>query len=597
MRKWTYLPQFCFLLLIFGLYALTAPQTVQFGDTGELVTNSYLLRVPHPPGYPLYVLLYHVPIKLLSFIGPFHAASLFTIALSLLWMSVLVLNFRRDIGFCLVGVLASSLLFWRYSILPDVFNLHVTFLVLIFLVFLRPSLLERPWIIFIIGLSITNHHTVLFVFPMFVFALLKGNVRKKIFWSALFGLLSFSLYFTLLMFHPKDHGSWGNLHGFLDVINHFFRNDYGTLSLAGHLKQDETWITFMIRRCFSDYWSLLLASFYLLWKHRSYIKVELSRLSVLILCLSSYLIVFAIAGSISMNNFGETIFERFLLQPILIFFFMVFIILDKMAENVPRWLLLCFTVNIGLNLVLNFPQNDYRTNPSVEDYGLNVLNSLPSNSVLYIVGDAEAYSIYYLKNVLGVRPDVFQILPPLNAPWTAEKLQRQLPELTHAGSILTENNLLEALDLTRRPFLTNVPLPFLPKHRQLTHLGLVSMVTLSEEEAPPVKYDCEAISTNIKTRAHYSYSDFVNFDIGRYLNMRYGDCYLNKAVKEIKDGRLNEALLDLGKAKNLSPFSVKIQERICHVEDLVSRSSARCHETLDEMLGYINPQYYLLKYD
>ncbi len=44
-------------LLLFVLYALGASRTIYVGDSGELVAAVHTLGIPHPTGYPLYVLL------------------------------------------------------------------------------------------------------------------------------------------------------------------------------------------------------------------------------------------------------------------------------------------------------------------------------------------------------------------------------------------------------------------------------------------------------------------------------------------------------------------------------------------------------------
>jgi tetratricopeptide (TPR) repeat protein len=44
-------------LLFFGLYVRTAAPTIHVGDDGDMVTASWVLGVPHPSGYPLFVLL------------------------------------------------------------------------------------------------------------------------------------------------------------------------------------------------------------------------------------------------------------------------------------------------------------------------------------------------------------------------------------------------------------------------------------------------------------------------------------------------------------------------------------------------------------
>src|SRR5512139_4186294 len=42
---------------LFALYGLGACPTIYVGDSGELVTAAHTLGIPHPSGYPLYVLL------------------------------------------------------------------------------------------------------------------------------------------------------------------------------------------------------------------------------------------------------------------------------------------------------------------------------------------------------------------------------------------------------------------------------------------------------------------------------------------------------------------------------------------------------------
>src|SRR5207247_3880947 len=43
--------------IVFAVYAAGACPTIYVGDSGELVTAVHILGIPHPTGYPLYVLL------------------------------------------------------------------------------------------------------------------------------------------------------------------------------------------------------------------------------------------------------------------------------------------------------------------------------------------------------------------------------------------------------------------------------------------------------------------------------------------------------------------------------------------------------------
>ena len=195
-----------FLAFIAIIYFLTLPASVQSGDTGELVTNAYYLRVSHPPGYPLWHILYHVPVKYFNLGTPFWMASLVTTLLMLISYSLLLFNFKKFETIGIVAVLATVTVIWRYSLLPDVFALHVLFLTLVFLVFMKPHLLNKWWMLLAISLSIAHHHTIVFVFPLFLYALLEsGLTLKKVLQCFFFGMLSFLIYFTLLFFKLFDN--------------------------------------------------------------------------------------------------------------------------------------------------------------------------------------------------------------------------------------------------------------------------------------------------------------------------------------------------------------------------------------------------------
>src|SRR5258706_5996690 len=83
-------------LLAFALYALGACSTIYVGDSGELVAAVYTLGIPHPSGYPLYVLLGKlwtllVPIGSIAF-----RMSLFSAACASLACGIVYAVFRRQ---------------------------------------------------------------------------------------------------------------------------------------------------------------------------------------------------------------------------------------------------------------------------------------------------------------------------------------------------------------------------------------------------------------------------------------------------------------------------------------------------------------------
>jgi len=51
-REWTHL--LVVFVLLFAVYAISAPRTIALEDDGLFVLSSYFLGNSHPPGYPLY---------------------------------------------------------------------------------------------------------------------------------------------------------------------------------------------------------------------------------------------------------------------------------------------------------------------------------------------------------------------------------------------------------------------------------------------------------------------------------------------------------------------------------------------------------------
>jgi hypothetical protein len=58
--KIDYLCGLLVLFISFGVYLWTMAPTVTFGDSGDFISSAYTLGLPHPTGYPTYILLAHL---------------------------------------------------------------------------------------------------------------------------------------------------------------------------------------------------------------------------------------------------------------------------------------------------------------------------------------------------------------------------------------------------------------------------------------------------------------------------------------------------------------------------------------------------------
>jgi len=64
------------------------------------------------------------------------------------------------------------------------------------------------------------------------------------------------------------------------------------------------------------------------------------------------------------------------------------------------------------------------------DYGVNILNSAPRDAVVFCEGDIDLFSLAYLREVAGFRPDVGVVSAAfLDYDWYRETVHRQLPDM------------------------------------------------------------------------------------------------------------------------------------------------------------------------
>ena len=216
----------CLLLLAvgsFGLYAATAVPGPFDGDSGEFQYMPRLLGLPHPTGYPLYLLLgwlwSWLPLGTMAFrlnlFSAFWAMStllfLFLIGRTLAFHPVAALS-----GAITLGLVAP---FWQYAGLAAVYTLHTALLAAALLLWLHWSIGLRNAVTntnqrfcmaaFCTGLSLTNHPTAAFLVPATLLFLLAHwpwlemkHITRQTLRPALLGAFFFALPGTLYLYVP-----------------------------------------------------------------------------------------------------------------------------------------------------------------------------------------------------------------------------------------------------------------------------------------------------------------------------------------------------------------------------------------------------------
>ncbi len=419
-------------LLTSAIYIHNLARGIYAGDVGDFATASYVGGIAHAPGYPLFVLLGFLLTRFSFLPSPAFAVGLisaFAGSLCLIFLYFLSFELTKNkfASFLTSIILGFSFLFWFYSEIAEVFVLNAFFIVLLFFLALRlrkyPSAKLLYIFSFFLGLSLTNHQTIIFIFPsllLLIFTSLKKlfSVKRMLF-ALFFVLLGFSVYlypFIATLRHPIIN--WDpvtNLSSFLHLL---LRQDYGTFN-AGPFGTPSWLQRFVILKTYGfstliqltvPVITLSVFGVFALWK-----KNRLACIAFLLAFFISGPVFIFYAGFPPIGNYYDGVLERFLLasQVIIFFFFPVgfttFIHLLSRASKRPLSVALFYGVFLLLPFQLffyNFPKTDLSHFYLTEQFAKDILIPLPPHAVLFTTGDTATFNVWYVRYALGIRKDV-----------------------------------------------------------------------------------------------------------------------------------------------------------------------------------------------
>jgi len=450
------------LILAITVYIFTLAPGIHLEDSAEFATATATLGIAHPPGFPFYLLLGHIFIKLIPFGSIALRLNLATAFFSSTTVAVLFLViletfniyqskiktrffYRLLLAFSCSLAFAFSFTFWSQSVVAEVYSLNTFFVIVMILILLKIKLLsniDRPksmkyilLLCFICGLSLCNHTMIALLIPIFLcFLILAFKPKSNIFFKRhiykfivlcliLFILgLSFYLYLPIRsVANPSlDWGNPENIENFWRHISRFQYEDFEFSFNAGKL--------LLIQAFFSNLtieFSWLLAVFGLIGLvYTIILSRELALLLVGIFFLNSIAIIL-------LRNFTwgvgvESIYSVYYLPCYLCFSISLALVFNFLIFNLEKFTgklkfiykkiifiaIAFFILFIPFNLFLNnFSVNNQSDFKLVHDWAFESLNSLPKDAVLIakgygVTGDAQSFSLAYMHLAENLRPDV-----------------------------------------------------------------------------------------------------------------------------------------------------------------------------------------------
>jgi hypothetical protein len=581
-----------------------APTTVQFGDTSEFATNGHLFRLSHPPGYPLFTLLLWLFTNLIPFGTVFFKSALLQIILSIGNLIVLkkVAHYRGPIIITLILSLAFGRLYWRYSLLPDVFMLNLFLVSCYSYLFLKDNSEKNLYLSSLVfGLALANHQTSVFLAPLLLYQYWEIKKIRPILKSIMILLLTMgSNDLFLFLLNDESLGSWGQMQQLGDLFHHILRKDYGTFTLSNswenHSYLSENIIIFikiLLEDCFSFLFLLCIAVSSVVIKKN---KLCLKEWFYFIVTIGSFLIFFSLSNVYPKGAAG-LLLERFYLMPLGLI--CLWTLRTIRHINSKGLIITIFFVGI-FNLVFNFSryssENNFRKDNFLQDHYTHLLKQLPKDSILLISGDTHVFSLYYLQEILNFRTDVTIVVPPLYPySWYREKLQKRYPEKDFTNFKITSNSLeknihnmlispnIKKFRIFMDPFLLS-SVDFENNH--VIHEGILMEIKPGKS---PSMYNC------LPPINRPLVSSLDIYQVNLEVFMWYGSCDYFGGIYHLSEKNNDYALYMLKRALDKVPYSDLYHRAYCEALLITKNNSQliqECYEKLKLKSAYY--QYRLL---
>lgn len=426
------------LIFVSCIYFVNQAKTIYGGDAGDLVSAIVTSGIPHPPGYPLYTLLGVTLNKFLT-VGTaawkvgFLSSIPAIVTIYFLFDLILYLTKRLSVALISVLVLAFSYPFFLYSTVVEVFSLNNLFTVLLlwcFLHFNRENKSKYLYLgVFLLGLSFTHHHIILFILPAIVvlaYPKFKKVSARVIFISILLffaGLIPYLYVFAAANSNPAIN--WmghANISNFIKLVT---RETYGTFR-AGAFIANQPYLRLLD---LYGFWNFAYKDFrvagLLLFINGifSLFQKERKIFYAMAIGMSSYLFFLFYASFPLAGDFIVGTFERFVL-PLYIFItiFIAYgligfsgilgkilgIVRDKKKRDLLSNLALGMFVIYPLGILfLNYPKISILKNDrTAENLAYDILNNVPPKSIVLIAIDTPLFNSQYLYFTKSIWPEV-----------------------------------------------------------------------------------------------------------------------------------------------------------------------------------------------
>ncbi len=464
-----WIPSIILLWMVFILYLSIAPTNFTVanngGDGGDFLSAVLTGGVPHPSGYPTY-LIFATLFQYLPFGSPFFRgvlASIIPAVFAVFFLSVIIGYITRVSGWKslfspLGGVFcALSPLFWSQAVIVEVHGLNALFVVLaITWVILmttgdftpgRKTLTEILCVL--LGLGLGNHLTFIFFFPLWGFILFRcyrsGVLTRRMIFRQAIAVFLGCLIYVIIPLRAQNFPAinWGNAQSWSGFFWLFSGEPYHEL-ISNQVSDSYINRLGAYLLIFLDQFSIsgIAMGLFGLMFDRYLSKVV--RLSFLIPFISYFIF----------SSFYATFDSHiYLLASIIIFSFWIGLGAVRLIEiKISKFPLGIIIVLFALGFqVTKIPEIIDGIDPRKEIastlFAEDTLNDLPTNAILITQADQDTFPLWYYHFGLGLRQDIHIVVYSLTYfEWYRETLEHVYPDLSFPSVNPVRNTQLGWMD-------------------------------------------------------------------------------------------------------------------------------------------------------
>lgn len=402
---------------LLAVYLLTLAPDLTWQSSGsdgpELIAAAATLGIPHPPGYPTYVLLghlfAHLPIGTVAY--RLNLFSAITTALAGGFVTATADHLSQHRLAALLSGLTFGLIpmVWSQAVISEVYSLNL--LLVAILLWALVTEISPGRVGFIAGLALTTHLTSLLSLPL-VFYLTPAQHWRRLLAGLLLGLTP--LLTLPLLAQSGSPVMWGqadNPAGWWWLVSgQIYQANLFAFPAGQWLARLQSWLPSLFSQ--------------LAWFGWLFLKMGTNRR----ITVGSWATITLYAGYSFGYNSGDA--HLFFLPGLLLLSVLL-------VEGLKRSGRIAFILPLAL-LMLNLPQQKLQQTHHPRLIGEAILQNAPTNAILLTNDEAVTFTLWYLQFVEGQRPDLILINDNLFAfDWYRQRLGQHHPTLTH----LTEDNL------------------------------------------------------------------------------------------------------------------------------------------------------------